>query len=95
MIVMTTKELERGKEKCAKYWPDQGETNEWGPATVTCLNERSTDDYTLREFTFAWKNMDERRIYQYHFQAWPDHGVPSDPSMFTLISIRICNNFNR
>ena len=20
-----------------------------------------------------------RRIYQYHFKAWPDHGVPHDP----------------
>ncbi|XP_037028783.1 tyrosine-protein phosphatase corkscrew-like [Bradysia coprophila] len=79
VIVMTTKELERGKEKCAKYWPDEGETSEWGSATLTCLNESSTDDYTLREFSFSWKSMEERRIYQYHFTAWPDHGVPGDP----------------
>lgn len=79
VIVMTTKELERGKSKCAKYWPDQGQTKEWGPAKVTCLTESSTSDYTLREFLFSWKNRDERRIYQYHFLVWPDHGVPSDP----------------
>lgn len=79
VIVMTTKELERGKTKCARYWPDQGQTREWGPAKVTCLTENSTSDYTLREFLFSWKNKDERRIYQFHFQVWPDHGVPSDP----------------
>ncbi|XP_037036600.1 tyrosine-protein phosphatase corkscrew isoform X2 [Bradysia coprophila] len=79
VIVMTTKELERGKNKCAKYWPDQGQTKEWGAAKVTCLSESSTNDYTLREFLFSWKNNEERRIYQYHFQVWPDHGVPSDP----------------
>lgn len=79
VIVMTTKELERGKTKCAKYWPDQGQTKEWGPAKVTCLSESSTSDYTLREFLFSWRNKDERHIYQYHFQVWPDHGVPSDP----------------
>ncbi|XP_031622968.1 tyrosine-protein phosphatase corkscrew isoform X2 [Contarinia nasturtii] len=79
VIVMTTKELERGKTKCARYWPDQGQTKEWGHAKVTCLTESSTNDYTLREFLFSWKNKDERHIYQYHFQVWPDHGVPADP----------------
>lgn len=79
VIVMTTKELERGKTKCARYWPDQGQTREWGPAKVTCQTENSTSDYTLREFLFSWKNKEERRIYQFHFQVWPDHGVPSDP----------------
>lgn len=79
VIVMTTKEVERSKPKCAKYWPDQGQTKEWGHAKVTCLTESSTSDYTLREFLFSWKNKDERHIYQYHFQVWPDHGVPADP----------------
>lgn len=79
VIVMTTKELERGKSKCVKYWPDQGQSKEWGSAKVTCLSESSTNDYTLREFLFSWKNKEERRIYHYHFQVWPDHGVPSDP----------------
>lgn len=79
VIVMTTKELERGKQKCAKYWPDQGQSKEWGHAKLTCISENSTNDYTLREFLFSWRNRDERHIYQYHFQVWPDHGVPSDP----------------
>ncbi len=79
VIVMTTKETERGKSKCAKYWPNEGESSEWDSAKVTCLSETSTEDYTLREFLLSWKNMEERHIYQYHFQVWPDHGVPSDP----------------
>lgn len=79
VIVMTTKEVERSKHKCVKYWPDQGQTKEWGPAKVTCVSENSTNDYTLREFLFSWKNKEERRIWHYHFQVWPDHGVPSDP----------------
>lgn len=79
VIVMTTKELERGKSKCAKYWPDQGQEKEWGAARVTCMSESSTNDYTLREFLLSWKGREARRIYQYHFQVWPDHGVPADP----------------
>uniref|UniRef100_A0A1Q3FVE6 protein-tyrosine-phosphatase n=1 Tax=Culex tarsalis TaxID=7177 RepID=A0A1Q3FVE6_CULTA len=79
VIVMTTKEIERGKKKCEKYWPDPQQSREWGPARVSCLSETSTADYTLREFLFSWRGQDERKIFQYHFQVWPDHGVPSDP----------------
>lgn len=79
VIVMTTKEIERGKNKCAKYWPDLKQSKEFGDAKVTCINESVKNDYTLREFDFSWKNQKERRIYHYHFQVWPDHGVPSDP----------------
>uniref|UniRef100_A0A1I8Q0M3 protein-tyrosine-phosphatase n=1 Tax=Stomoxys calcitrans TaxID=35570 RepID=A0A1I8Q0M3_STOCA len=79
VIVMTTKEFERGKNKCAKYWPDEGQTKQFGPAKIQCISESSTSDYTLREFLFSWRDQPERRIFHYHFQVWPDHGVPADP----------------
>ncbi|XP_061395366.1 tyrosine-protein phosphatase corkscrew-like isoform X1 [Musca vetustissima] len=79
VIVMTTKEFERGKNKCAKYWPDEGQTKQFGPAKIQCVSENSTNDYTLREFLFSWRDQPERRIFHYHFQVWPDHGVPADP----------------
>uniref|UniRef100_A0A182QF65 protein-tyrosine-phosphatase n=1 Tax=Anopheles farauti TaxID=69004 RepID=A0A182QF65_9DIPT len=79
VIVMTTKEMERGKKKCEKYWPDPQQCKEWGHARVRCLSETSTADYTLREFLLSWRGQDDRKIYQYHFQVWPDHGVPGDP----------------
>lgn len=79
VIVMTTKEIERTKKKCEKYWPDPGQHHEWGHAKVTCLTETSTNDYTLRELLFSWRGREERKIFQYHFLVWPDHGVPTDP----------------
>lgn len=79
VIVMTTKEIERTKKKCEKYWPDPGNHQEWGPARVTCLSETSTNDYTLRELLFSYRGKEERKIFQYHFLVWPDHGVPADP----------------
>ncbi|XP_014207915.1 tyrosine-protein phosphatase corkscrew isoform X2 [Copidosoma floridanum] len=83
VIVMTTKEMERGKNKCARYWPEEGEVSEYGNEwKVRALSRTSTADYTLREFLLQGTRpafMEPRRIYHYHFQAWPDHGVPSDP----------------
>ncbi|XP_034946354.1 tyrosine-protein phosphatase corkscrew-like isoform X2 [Chelonus insularis] len=83
VIVMTTKEIERGKNKCARYWPEEGEICEYGGDwKVRALARTSTADYTLREFLLQGNKpnfSESRRIYHYHFQAWPDHGVPSDP----------------
>lgn len=83
VIVMTTKEMERGKNKCARYWPEKGEIAEYGGTwKVHALSCTETADYTLREFLLQGNKpnfMVARRIYHYHFQAWPDHGVPSDP----------------
>ncbi|XP_063978584.1 tyrosine-protein phosphatase corkscrew isoform X1 [Diachasmimorpha longicaudata] len=83
VIVMTTKEMERGKNKCARYWPEEGELSEYGGEWKVCVLARtSTADYTLREFLLQGNKpnfTEPRRIYHYHFQAWPDHGVPSDP----------------
>lgn len=52
---------------------------EWGEARVFCDSEQIINDYELRELSFSWKGQTPRKVYQYHFMAWPDHGVPSDP----------------
>ncbi|XP_059488410.1 tyrosine-protein phosphatase corkscrew-like isoform X3 [Neocloeon triangulifer] len=80
VIVMTTKEIERGKNKCARYWPDDGQLKEYGLVKVRNLCESSNADYTLREFLVSREGVpEERKVFHFHFQAWPDHGVPSDP----------------
>ena len=79
VIVMTTKEEEKNKVKCAKYWPDFENIINFGPFVIKNVEEKETQDYTLREFLVSKNKSEERRIYHYHFQAWPDHGVPSDP----------------
>ncbi|KRT81496.1 hypothetical protein AMK59_5764, partial [Oryctes borbonicus] len=80
VIVMTTKETERGKIKCTRYWPDLDTTKECDKLKLTNLQESSTTHYTLREFLVTVEGCPEsRKVYHYHFQAWPDHGVPADP----------------
>ena len=78
LVVMTTKVMERGKTKCARYWPEVEQTEEYGGYTVTNLSEETSKDYTLREFSVS-KGDETRRIFHYHFLGWPDHGTPEDP----------------
>ncbi|KAL2749537.1 tyrosine-protein phosphatase corkscrew isoform X1 [Vespula maculifrons] len=77
VIVMTTKEMERGKNKCARYWPEEGEIAEYGGTwKVHALSCTVTADYTLREFLLQGNKpnfMVARRIFHYHFQFVKDY----------------------
>ncbi|XP_072941625.1 tyrosine-protein phosphatase non-receptor type 11-like [Epargyreus clarus] len=80
IIIMTTKEIERGKVKCERYWPDLNKTEVIKKFTIFNETESSTQDYTLRRFVVTKKDESVKRtIYHFHFTAWPDHGVPSEP----------------
>nr|CAB3265277.1 tyrosine-protein phosphatase non-receptor type 11-like [Phallusia mammillata] len=79
IIVMTTREVERGRNKCVKYWPAENESKEFDKYKVQNLRETDYRDYTLREFRLSKNEEAERIVYHYHFKVWPDHGVPSDP----------------
>ena len=90
-IVMMTKEVERGKNKCYRYWPTiEQRLLQCGPIEVKILSEVNRkaleDDYTRREFEIKYvgdENNDSRAVrsvvhYQYH--AWPDQHTPSNPA---------------
>ncbi|XP_014356953.2 tyrosine-protein phosphatase non-receptor type 11 [Papilio machaon] len=81
IIIMTTKEIERGKVKCERYWPDLNKTEVFKKYTIFNESESSTPDYTLRRFIVTKKDESDKKrtIYHFHFTAWPDHGVPSEP----------------
>ncbi|KAL0839912.1 hypothetical protein ABMA28_016529 [Loxostege sticticalis] len=93
IIIMTTKEIERGKVKCERYWPDLNKTEVIKKYTIFNESESSTQDYTLRRFQVTRKDDPEtkRTIYHFHFTAWPDHGVPSEPGR--VLNILLDVNF--
>ena len=76
---MTCNEVERGKNKCARYWTDKDTTRTFKNIMVTCTLEEKFSSHVVRELR-ATKEGDpeERVIYHYHFVSWPDHGIPSD-----------------
>ncbi|XP_077980927.1 receptor-type tyrosine-protein phosphatase alpha-like [Glandiceps talaboti] len=79
-IVMVTKLFESNREKCAKYWPDEG-SEEYGDLEVTALDTAILADYTIRTFNICHLSMPEdmRKITQLHYVSWPDFGIPSSP----------------
>ena len=80
VIVMITNEVERGRNKCARYWPNPEEPTEQGALRLVNAGETSNPNYILRHFLVAHKEKQEtRNIYQFHFKAWPIHEAPRDP----------------
>jgi tyrosine-protein phosphatase non-receptor type 11 len=83
VIVMTTNEVERGRNKCTRYWPAINETFQYNAIHVLTITETVQPHYVFREFLVHKEDEPTdnggRSIFHYHFKAWPDHGVPQDP----------------
>nr|XP_033777436.1 tyrosine-protein phosphatase non-receptor type 11-like isoform X2 [Geotrypetes seraphini] len=81
VIVMTTKEVERGRNKCIRYWPDETSSKEYGNVFIRSMVEHPAQDYILRELEMSRldKNEPPRHILHYQYLSWPDHGVPNKP----------------
>ncbi|XP_040903375.1 tyrosine-protein phosphatase non-receptor type 11b isoform X3 [Toxotes jaculatrix] len=80
VIVMTTKEIERGRNKCVRYWPNLQETKVFGKVKVKNVDERPAQDYILRKLEVTHLDREPLRyIWHYQYLSWPDHGVPNEP----------------
>ncbi|XP_041987195.1 tyrosine-protein phosphatase corkscrew-like isoform X2 [Aricia agestis] len=80
VIAMITRENEKDKEKCARYWPVLGKEEVYDDnIAVKFISESCYEDYVLREFDVNDNNTC-KVIYQYQYTNWPDHGVPEDPN---------------
>ncbi|XP_066547666.1 tyrosine-protein phosphatase non-receptor type 3 isoform X2 [Amia ocellicauda] len=83
LIVMLTTLTERGRTKCHQYWPDPPEVHEYGRLRVCCHSEECNVAYVFRELTLTnTETGEERSVTHLQYVAWPDHGVPDDPSDF-------------
>ncbi|XP_072526999.1 receptor-type tyrosine-protein phosphatase eta [Salminus brasiliensis] len=84
-LVMLTRCNEQGRVKCEKYWPS--ESKHFSNLTVTTTSEIIMEDWTIRDFHVKnVKTAETRSIRQFHFTAWPDHGVPETTEL--LINFR-------
>lgn len=77
-IVMLTRCIEKGREKCDRYWPVDTLPVYYGDICVTILNEAHYPDWSITEFMLCRGDV-KRVIQHFHFTTWPDFGVPSPP----------------
>uniref|UniRef100_K1PW82 protein-tyrosine-phosphatase n=1 Tax=Magallana gigas TaxID=29159 RepID=K1PW82_MAGGI len=86
-IVMVTNLKEGEKLKCNKYWPDKDKPATYGPVLVTLLEEKEYAFYTTRQLSVYNKELKNTRVVtQYHYTAWPDHGVPEPLGLLSFHS---------
>ena len=77
-IVMLTRCVEKGREKCDHYWPYDTQPVFYGDIQVTILNESHFPDWNVSEFRMM-RGDTVRTIRHFHFTTWPDFGVPEPP----------------
>eukprot|EP00731_Ephydatia_muelleri_P037068 Em0390g1a len=74
-IAMVTNIKEDGKVKCNQYWAESGH-QEFGPFSIAITDQDDFADYIIRSFEVALSGSTPRKVTQFHFTGWPDHGVP-------------------
>ncbi|XP_074075989.1 receptor-type tyrosine-protein phosphatase H [Macrotis lagotis] len=79
-IVMLTNCVESGRVKCEHYWPLDVKPCNYGRLRVTLKGEDVTKHWTIRELQLFHMDLKESLfVRQFHYTAWPDHGVPRSP----------------
>ena len=84
-IVALTKCIEKGRDKCHQYWPDNSQRSVlYADIEVTLLTESiEYEEFIIRELrltNLAEPGQSPRTVHHLHYQAWPDFGVPDHPA---------------
>uniref|UniRef100_A0A8C1RQY3 Protein tyrosine phosphatase non-receptor type 13 n=1 Tax=Cyprinus carpio TaxID=7962 RepID=A0A8C1RQY3_CYPCA len=87
VIAMMTQEVEGGKVKCQRYWPDTPRSPEMvdDRLQITLVKDQHLDNFVIR--LIEVKDIQVRDITHLNYTGWPDHGTPTQPEqLLTFIS---------
>ena len=87
-IVFLVRLKEDGIVKSEKYWPDGENTIKCGDIFVQHIATDNFANFVVRIFDIH-KGRITRRVFQYHFTAWPNHGTPDDPIPFLEFQMKV------
>ncbi|XP_077478794.1 tyrosine-protein phosphatase non-receptor type 13 isoform X2 [Stigmatopora argus] len=90
VVAMMTQEIEGGKVKCQRYWPDSPGTTEMVDERlqIKLLKDQYLDHFVIRLMEVKDVTTDETQLVTHlNYTGWPDHGTPSQPEqLLTFIS---------
>nr|KAF6407856.1 protein tyrosine phosphatase receptor type H [Molossus molossus] len=79
-LVMLTNCVELGRVKCEHYWPLDAQPCTHGHLQVTLEGEEVKENWTVRDLRLRHtREQKTLSVRQFHYVAWPDHGVPNSP----------------
>ncbi|XP_035461834.2 tyrosine-protein phosphatase non-receptor type 20 isoform X5 [Scophthalmus maximus] len=78
VIAMMTQEVERGRIKCHKYWPEKlGMPLDTGRYQIHLENQQHLDYFHIKVIRMVEMETNETHSVRHlKFTHWPDHGVP-------------------
>eukprot|EP00045_Choanoeca_perplexa_P018319 m.287000 g.287000 ORF g.287000 m.287000 type:complete len:2472 (+) comp17782_c0_seq1:67-7482(+) len=89
VIVMLTKEMENGRLKAHRYWPEDTTTSTpsvtYSDVRVTRTAVVDQGKWVRRSFSLKRDNV-LRKVEHYAMTSWPDQGVPAEPE--ALLELR-------
>nr|XP_046232099.1 tyrosine-protein phosphatase non-receptor type 13 isoform X2 [Scatophagus argus] len=90
VIAMMTREVEGGKVKCQRYWPDTPRTAEMldDRLQITLIKDQYLDNFVIRLIEVKDVQTNEIQLVTHlNYTGWPDHGTPTQPEqLLTFIS---------
>ncbi|XP_030835107.1 tyrosine-protein phosphatase non-receptor type 13 isoform X4 [Strongylocentrotus purpuratus] len=80
VIAMVTMDVESGKVKCHRYWPESANSPlmVYNRIEVRLENYQNLDNFSIRRILMIDNETSEvHHVTQMNFATWPDHSVPS------------------
>nr|XP_039250690.1 tyrosine-protein phosphatase non-receptor type 2-like [Styela clava] len=84
-VIMLNRIIEKGTIKCSQYFPLDEDPMQFTDVglTVSITRQQVNPNYTVRYLNLQKDDTGEiKAIYQFHYTAWPDFGVPESPAAF-------------
>ncbi|MBN3311884.1 PTN13 phosphatase, partial [Atractosteus spatula] len=90
VIAMMTQEVEGGKVKCQRYWPDTPRSPEMvdDRLELTLIKDQHLDNFVIRLIEVKDVQTGKvQHVTHLNYTGWPDHGTPTQPEqLLTFIS---------